>query len=103
MSNITIESRNIEAGVVQYVLKAQLLQGGIQGPPGPPGPSGAGLLYHQEALSDTWLIQHNLGTRPSATISLDNGELIASQVVYIDNNNLAISLNAPATGYVRLA
>lgn len=75
------------------------------GPPGPPGPigppgSGTGFSYThtQSALASTWVVVHNLGAHPSATV-VDTGDSVVLPDVHYDSvNQLTLTFGAPTSG-----
>lgn len=54
--------------------------------------------HSQNASSNEWLIQHNLGKYPSVTV-VDSGEnVVIGEVTYLDENNLKIEFQGPFVG-----
>jgi len=72
------------------------------GPPGPQGPPGTSFTYthSQDVASDIWVVEHNLGKFPSATIVDSGGTAVYGDIKYIDNMSLTISFSAIFSGKV---
>ncbi|MFA7269833.1 MAG: hypothetical protein WC073_10855 [Sterolibacterium sp.] len=79
-------SRVISAGV-------RLMQNIYQG-------GGADKHYAHSQLipSDTWLVAHNLGKHPSATVVDSAGSVVIGDVSYIDSNNLQLNFSGAFAG-----
>lgn len=77
-----LEVLEIERDAVEVVSE------GVQGPPGPPGENGVGstFTHSQPAAAAEWIINHNLGYRPSVTLYSTGGAEIEAEVVHISNN-----------------
>lgn len=80
---------------------------GDQGDPGPPGPSGSAggssYIHNQVAVSDVWVVMHNLGRYPSVTV-VDSGEsVIFPDIHYDSNNQVTIVFGSPTSGKVYLS
>jgi len=79
----------------------------VPGPQGPPGTSGGGgtlYTHHQTGPSASWLITHNLNTKPSVVLILDDDPTtpVLGDYTYPDNDSIVITLPAPATGWAYL-
>lgn len=87
-----------------------LLTEGIQGPPGPPGPQGpagggtggSGFYYEFQQLTplQTWVVNHNLGSRPNTTVYTVGGMQVFAEVQHFSLNQARIYFDQPATGFV---
>jgi len=75
---------------------------GPQGPQGEPGLSGAGFTYTQASPATTWIINHNLGFRPSVEVLSVGGAEIEADVVHVSLNQTRIYFVAPTAGSARL-
>ena len=53
-------------------------------------------VHEQGTPAATWMVQHNLGKKPSVTVvsSLDN--VVHGSINYVDNNNVTITFDAGA-------
>lgn len=49
-----------------------------------------------------WNVVHNLGKRPSVTITTYEGNEVIGEVKYVDNNTIRIKFGNPMSGYVIL-
>lgn len=75
----------------------------IMGNPGPQGPSGAGGIYYrhdQSVASDTWTINHNLGTEPNISAFSVGGREMIGEILHSSINTTLIYFDSPITGYV---
>jgi hypothetical protein len=74
---------------------------GPPGPPGPPGKDGTGDLHYvhtQGTPSAVWTVQHDLGKWGSVTVLDSANSWLLTDVEYLDENTLVITLAAPASG-----
>lgn len=55
-------------------------------------------VHQQIAASAEWVIEHNLGKKPSVTIVSSSGEVVLGKVVYMSDNALTIYFRAPFSG-----
>lgn len=95
--------------VVQVVSTATGITGpagppGLQGPQGPPGPPGdGGYRWDSPATPATvWLINHNLGRRPSVQAFTTGGVAVGAVFHHINDNQVRIEFNAAQAGYALL-
>lgn len=76
-----------------------------QGPQGNPGPSGgaASTYVHTQSSSlDVWTVAHNLGFRPTVTVTTTGGvEVAGGEVLHLSNNVLTITFDVAFTGIAR--
>jgi len=88
------------------VIEMQYTAPGPKGDPGTPGQDGqdgapgvdATYIHNQIAASTVWLVEHNLGKKPSVSI-VDSAEtLIIGDVIYLDNNRCQIELSMTVSG-----
>jgi hypothetical protein len=74
---------------------------GPEGPPGPAGASSTGYTHTEAAPTETWIIVHNLGYRPSGLIVKDNGGALNSpeDIDWPDENTMRLFFpNRPFSG-----
>lgn len=79
---------------------------GEPGPAGPPGPGSGAVFYHvhsQLAPSPQWWIDHNLGMRPSVTVTDSAGAVVIGDVVYVSDHSLTVSFSHPFGGHAYLS
>lgn len=80
---------------------------GAQGPQGPPGPIGdldnVAAVVEQTEPSALWVIHHNLGFHPNATVIDSGGNEIDGDIDYVDNNILTLSFTSPFGGTAYLS
>lgn len=72
---------------------------GVPGPPGPPGPSGQSYEHLQSTASDTWIINHNLGFKPSIAACSDGGKLMLAEILHYSPNTAYIYFDNPVSGF----
>lgn len=74
---------------------------GTDGAQGPPGVSGARYIHHQEAASTTWVIAHQLGTKPLFIVFTDDEPEVMQLVehAYDDLNHTTLIFDVPVSGY----
>ena len=66
--------------------------------PGGTGGALARFTHIQSTAAAEWVINHNLGYRPSVSVFGDGGQEVWVEKLHIDLNQLRIYLDAPATG-----
>lgn len=54
--------------------------------------------YEQGVASDTWVIEHNLGRKPSVVVVDSADNVFYPAVQYIDLNKVVITMNGATTG-----
>lgn len=55
-------------------------------------------VHEQMTPADEWLVTHNLGKQPSATVVDSAGQVVVASVEYIDENSLRLVFAAPFAG-----
>lgn len=75
---------------------------GFQGPPGIPGSPGAGFVHSQPSAEAEWIVNHNLGVRPSVAVIDTGGNEIDAAVLHMSTNQLRIYFVTPTAGFARL-
>lgn len=77
---------------------------GPEGPIGPPGPGGgSSYIHNQVAVSDVWVVSHNLGRYPSATV-VDTGDTVIFPDIHYDSSNqITVVFGSPTSGKVYLS
>lgn len=76
---------------------------GPVGPPGPEGPPGGGGHTHTQPVpAAQWVINHNLGFRPSVTLLTPGGVEFWAKVTHLSINQTVIDLTTPLAGSARL-
>ena len=55
-------------------------------------------VYYQSTASDTWTVEHNLGKYPSVTVVDNHGDIVLTDVNYIDPNTVEIVFNGAFSG-----
>lgn len=73
------------------------------GPPGPQGPPGLPPAHvHTQAIASAeWIVNHNLGFRPFATVLSVGGAEIEAAIVHMSDNQLRVFFASPQSGSVR--
>ena len=70
---------------------------------GPQGPAGSGAYIHtQSAASTTWIINHNMGFRPSVELLDSGSQEIDGEVSHPSVNQTVVTLNPASAGLARL-
>lgn len=59
-------------------------------------------LYTQVSASDTWVITHNLGKRPSVTVVDSGSSVVYGNTTYNGTNQVTINFSAPFSGVAYL-
>lgn len=54
--------------------------------------------YEQSVVSNTWVIEHNLGRKPSVTVVDTADNVIYPAVQYINENSCVVTFNAATKG-----
>ena len=75
------------------------ISGGV---PGPPGQAGSGVNFTQSSPSNTWIINHNLGFRPSVALFTIGGMEILGEIVHTSVNQTVVNFNGAIAGFARL-
>jgi hypothetical protein len=75
---------------------------GPQGPAGPTGPPGGSYVHTQNTPSNTWVITHNLGIYPQASVLEFGGDSVEGVISYQSANQLTIvfSVSISGTAYI---
>ena len=71
------------------------------GPQGVPGVGGSAYDHIQTAASDVWIINHNLGRRPSITLIDAGGSQIVGEVLHLSANQARAYFAIPISGSAR--
>lgn len=58
--------------------------------------------HRQISAQSNWVIEHNLGRKPSVTVVDSAGSTCIGEVKYIDNNTLELSFTAEFSGFAYL-
>ena len=59
-------------------------------------------IHDQGTPNTTWIINHNLGKKPSTTVIDTANTEVEGQVEYVDNNNIIIFFNSSFSGTATL-
>lgn len=60
--------------------------------------SDAYYMFIQPSASDVWTINHNLNKRPSVTVVNAAEEVVEGDIIYLSNNSVRVTFNAPLSG-----
>lgn len=75
---------------------------GPQGDTGPIGPPGGAIFTHvQGSAASTWVITHNLGREPKATVIIGSEE-VEADVIYNSLNQISVSFASPQSGRAQI-
>ena len=58
--------------------------------------------FHQVLATSSWFVAHNMGTKPSVTITDDSLFEIDGLIRYLDNNHLVVLFNQSVSGWALL-
>lgn len=97
-----IEVPGAAVTVITTLDTPEILEVGMQGPPGPSG-GGAGsasYTHTQAAAAATWVVNHNLGFRPAATVTTVGGVQVWAEVLHNSTNQLTVYFDSASTGQV---
>lgn len=59
-------------------------------------------VYTQEAASSEWVIDHNLGGRPSITVVDSAATTVIGEVSYVSNSRVIVRFTSPFSGFAYL-
>ena len=57
-------------------------------------------VHAQTVPATVWNVNHNLNTKCAVQVVDSSGNQIVAQIDWIDNNNVQVSFNIPAAGFV---
>lgn len=105
-----LENRTAIYERTRYTVVVQARQGipgpagaeGAPGKPGPPGANGAGYVHSQQSADTQWVVNHNLGVRPSVSVTDTGGAELDAEVLHVSLNQLFILFNTPMAGLARI-
>ena len=69
------------------------------GEQGPAGASGASYTHDQPAAADQWIINHNLGYRPSVAAHSVGGQIMLANIIHMSLNQARILFDGPVSGF----
>jgi hypothetical protein len=81
----------------------------VPGPVGPPGPQGTpgsapqAYVYEQAVPSATWVVTHNLGYRPNATVVDSAGTTVEGQITYDSSTQITLNFTSSFSGFAYLS
>lgn len=55
-------------------------------------------IHYQDQPSKTWNINHNLSKYPTVTVVSSSGDVVFSDISYVDTNNIIIKFSAAFGG-----
>lgn len=93
----TLPPTQVGGGVAQGMVT--LINTGLEGPVGPSGASASSYQHNQPAPSDTWIINHNLGTKPATNAYSVGGRFMLADIQHINDNQVQINFDGPVSGY----
>lgn len=89
----------VEENGVQVV---EVIYPGPQGPPGLSGTEAVSFVHQQQSPSTTWVINHNLGFRPSVELLDTGSQEIDGEIAHPSVNQTVVTLNPATAGIARL-
>lgn len=69
----------------------------------PRGDNGGAYTHVQNAVSNTWVVNHNLGYYPQVTVVESGGSLVEGVIAYNSNNQLTITFSVSISGYAYIS
>lgn len=99
---VVVRMPELRRVVVSSPATRQVVSVGRQGPPGIPGSPGAGFVHSQPSAEAEWIVNHNLGVRPSVAVIDTGGNEIDAAVQHVSLNQLRIYFVTPTAGFARL-
>lgn len=74
----------------------------LEGPMGPPGSGvAAGYTHTQASAATEWIVNHNLGAKPTVSVLSPGGVELIADVVHLSTNQARIYFAAPTAGSAR--
>lgn len=75
---------------------------GPRGLPGAAGPPNVGYVFDQPSAAALWVINHNLGFRPSLALFTTGGLAMSAEVLHTSINQVTVTFVLPTAGFARL-
>jgi hypothetical protein len=98
MSPINVTEQRVNVTVTQSGAAGLTVNSGVSGISSPHGT----YTHSQGVASDTWIITHNLGCKPSVTIVDSGGNVQIGEVLYNNDNQVTVTFSASFSGYAYL-
>lgn len=100
-----IEVPGAAVTVITTLDTPEILEAGVQGPPGIDGRDGrdgdyASYVHTQSASSSAWVVNHNLGYRPTTSVTTMGGVQVWAEVLHNSTNQLTVYFDSASTGQV---
>lgn len=92
---VTYEQRTV---VVSPLMRRKVVVG-IAGPPGPAGTGG--FLFNQASAASPWIVNHNLGFRPTIQVYDVGGNIVNAEMIHVSVNQCQIFFVTPFIGFCR--
>ena len=71
---------------------------GAQGPPGLSGPPGVTYNHVQSVISGSWVVNHNLGFRPTISVLTAGGLEVEPGIIHLSVNSVQLDFLTPMSG-----
>jgi hypothetical protein len=65
-------------------------------------PDGFAYIYNQSSPSTNWIVNHNLGYRPTTELRSAGGLEIFAEIIHVSDNQLQVLSNVSIAGQLRL-
>jgi hypothetical protein len=65
-------------------------------------PDGFAYIHTQSPPSSTWVINHNLGYKPTAELISTGGVKIFAEIIHVSDNQIQVLSDSPLSGQLRL-
>lgn len=95
MSQVTVTQVNRNVTVTEAAANLLVTTGNVSSPHGT-------FTHSQNAPASTWVINHNLGCKPSVTIVDSAGNVQIGEVLYSSDNQITITFVSAFGGYAYL-
>jgi len=66
------------------------------------GESLTSFTYNQSVATELWIINHNMGKKPSVTVVDSANTYVVGEVTYLDNNSLTVGFKSAFKGKAHL-
>lgn len=98
-----IELSSVSQVIELITAEASVIEITEAGTQGPPGPAGGSYRHIQSSPLSLWTIAHNLGRRPSVSVTTVGGVgVMEPEVLHLSDNTLTLTFDDPLSGEAHL-
>lgn len=94
---LEVQPSPIELVVTPQPVILEITGVGAQGPIGPAGNGGKAFMFNQVSPSLSWVVFHDLGTKPQITVVIDGAQQFC-RVNYPNDQSALLEFNSPVAG-----